>query len=338
MSATEQKPSEWRDRAKKWREDLLKGIAIGVPTLLINKFNQVLVDRANAQPWEILWYAIPLIAAGWLTWRMAKRASLTRVPWALVLFLVIYCAGFALLSTSDLLVWNRTPRVQPEASRSWILPVTLGDWRYRLVPRSEAAADVAIVMLDQPAQGRDPNWIRAQKLVLVQLIDSAERIRGVGFDFFFEGPSDLDGVLCDAIKAVGKPVLSGYTIQAKGGKSAPIRPQVNPLAACIPFESRQGHLLAWADADQAVRTLPLRWRDLEDRPAFSLQIARALEGKDHPLVLPHSKLLRYLAPADEMPEYDFKSVQAEPALLSDKFIIVGEHSPQDTFDTPFGPH
>ena len=136
------------------------------------------------------------------------------------------------------------------------MPTQWADWRYALAPRPEAPADTVVVMVDAP-QAANLEQLRLATLQTVQLVAQAQRLRGLALDFFFEDESRLDNVLCDAIRRLGVDVFAGYTLEDGGGPDAPLAPNGNPLEACIPFDSHEGHLLAWTDADGYVRTLPL---------------------------------------------------------------------------------
>jgi CHASE2 domain-containing sensor protein len=331
-------PSVWGDRFQKYREKLLEAVVIGALLAGMTRVNQTFVDRMISQPWQILLWIIPLVVAGWLTWRIAKRTDLRRTHWAFPLFLLIYCAGFALLGTSELLVWKRTPRAQPETTRYWLMPTKWADWRYALAPRPEAPADTVVMMVDAP-QAENLEQLRLATLQTVQLVAQAQRLRGLALDFYFEDKSRLDNVLCDAIRRLGVDVFAGYTLEAGGGPDAVLAPNGNPLEACIPFDTHEGHLLAWADADGYVRTLPLHWQGQTDRPAFSLRIAQARAAKlGRTIEVPDARMLRYVAPREGLRELDVARVREKPSLLNDKFVFVGQRSALDTHLTPFDEH
>jgi CHASE2 domain-containing sensor protein len=337
-SASSGAPSVWGDRFQKYREKLLEAVVIGALLAGMTRVNQTFVDRMISQPWQILLWIIPLAVAGWLTWRIAKRTDLRRTHWAFPLFLLIYCAGFALLSTSELLVWKRTPRTQPETTRYWLMPTKWADWRYALAPRPEAPADTVIMMVDAP-QAENLEQLRLATLQTVQLVAQAQRLRGLALDFYFEDKSRLDNVLCDAIRRLGVDVFAGYTLEAGGGPDAVLAPNGNALEACVPFDTHEGHLLAWADADGYVRTLPLHWQGQTDRPAFSLRIAQARAAKlGRKIEVPNARMLRYVAPREGLRELDVARVRDKPSLLNDKFVFVGQRSALDTHLTPFDEH
>jgi CHASE2 domain-containing sensor protein len=337
-SASSGAPSVWGDRFQKYREKLLEDVVIGALLAGMTRVNQTFIDRMISQPWQILLWIIPLVVAGWLTWRIAKRTDLRRTHWAFPLFLLIYCAGFALLSTSELLVWKRTPRAQPETTRYWLMPTKWADWRYALAPRPEAPADTVVMMVDAP-QAENLEQLRLATLQTVQLVAQAQRLRGLALDFYFEDKSRLDNVLCDAIRRLGVDVFAGYTLEAGGGPDAVLAPNGNALEACIPFDTHEGHLLAWADADGYVRTLPLHWQGQTDRPAFSLRIAQARAAKlGRKIEVPDARMLRYVAPREDLRELDVARVREKPSLLNDKFVFVGQRSALDTHLTPFDEH
>ncbi|HKQ12176.1 MAG TPA: CHASE2 domain-containing protein [Steroidobacteraceae bacterium] len=331
-------PSKGRERFEKYREKVLEGLATGAVLGIIAKLNQSIVDQVISQPWQILLVVIPLGAAAWLTWQVAKRPDRRRTHWAFPVFLVIYCTGFALLSTSELLVWERTPNPQPETSRSWLVPSRWGDWRYMIVPRPEAPTDTVIVMVEAP-QADNIEQLRFATLEVVQKVAEVQRLRGLALDFYFEQKADLDFVLCDLIPKLKADVFAGYTLEVEADPNSPLQANANPLEACIPFDTREGHLLAWADGDGYVRTVPLHWKGQLDRPAFSVRIAQARAPKLNLTVeLPKAKMLRYVAPSEAIPEYDWARVQVRPSLLNDKFVFVGRRSKEDTRQTPFGEH
>ena len=337
-SASSGAPSAWGARFQKYREKLLEAVVIGALLAGMTRVNQTFVDRMISQPWQILLWIIPLVAAGWLTWRIAKRTDLRRTHWAFPLFLLIYCAGFALLGTSELLVWKRTPRAQPETTRYWLMPTKWADWRYALAPRPEAPADTVVMMVDAP-QAENLEQLRLATLQTVQLVAQAQRLRGLALDFYFEDKSRLDNVLCDAIRRLGVDVFAGYTLEVGGGPDAVLAPNGNALEACVPFDTHEGHLLAWADADGYVRTLPLHWQGQTDRPAFSLRIAQARAAKlGRKIEVPDARMLRYVAPREGLRELDVARVRDKPSLLNDKFVFVGQRSALDTHLTPFDEH
>ena len=331
-------PSKWRERLGKYGEKVLEVLFTGAVIGVIGKYNQGIVDRIFSQPSQILLALIPLAVAAWLTWRIAKRSDLRRTHWAFPLFLAIYCTAFALLSTSELLVWERTSEPQPETSRSWLAPAKWGDWRYAIVPRPAAPTDTVIVMLDPPQAANIEYW-RLATLDVVQKAAEVQRLRGLALDIYFEDRAGIDPVLCHFIRELNVDVFAGYTLEIEDDPTSPLQANANPLEACIPFDTREGHLLAWADGDHYVRTLPLYWRGQPDRPAFSLRIAQVRAPKlNRTVEVPKAKMLRYVAPREAIPEYDFARVQAKPTLLNDKFVFVGQRTQRDTRQTPFGVH
>jgi CHASE2 domain-containing protein len=323
-----------RETADWWKE-VLKGLVIGPVVILIDALYHAFIDRTMAQPYEILWIVLPLIFVAILTWKIARRTALHKVHWAWPAFFATYCIIFTLLAASDVLVWKRTPFPQPEAGRGWLLPVWLGDWRYKVVPREAASKDVIVVLLDEP-RDRNLNLLRESKREMLELAKSAGRVQGLAFDFYFEGNSDLDDLFCENIRAAGFPVFSGYTTVSNTDLS--IRPHVDALSKCMPLETQLGYLAGWADVDSTVRTIPLYYRDQRNRPTLSVRIAERMAPVwNEKIEIPDAQLLRFVEPDEPIPVYGYAEVEANPALLSDTFILVGEKGSADSFRTPFGP-
>jgi hypothetical protein len=91
-----------------------------------------------------------------------------------------------------------------------------------------------------------------------------------------------------------------------------------------------------------IRTIPVYWEGDTNAPAFSVRIAQLMHAAhpDIPLVIPKSSLLWFAPPAGGVPVIegpDLASLEKSPLQLRNYFLIVGERSPLDTFETPFGP-
>jgi len=101
------------------------------------------------------------------------------------------------------------------------------------------------------------------------------------------------------------------------------------------LETSQGHLLGYVEADNMVRAIPLFFKAQSDRPALCVRIAQALEGDK--LVIP--PLLYFIAPKKRFSQLTYAELKRNPEVrnrLRDNFILVGERSDRDIFDTPFG--
>jgi CHASE2 domain-containing sensor protein len=99
-----------------------------------------------------------------------------------------------------------------------------------------------------------------------------------------------------------------------------------------------GHLAGFLDADTEARLTPLFFLNDKARPALSLLIARSLSG-DVEVPLPDDGLLRFVEPAkayEPLRLAELQSSEAARSLLRNRFVLVGEESDADSFETPFG--
>ncbi|GAO03558.1 CHASE2 domain-containing protein [Anaeromyxobacter sp. PSR-1] len=320
------------ERMERWRERLLEAALIGVPLAVIQWAVGRLSARVTSQPWHVLWFVAPLAVAAWLAWQAVVRRRTFRPRGPMRAFLVCYLAVFAVAGAADLLVLTRTTVVyEHEPPRHRLLPAGWGDWRYR-VARRYSADQVPLVVVVEPAPGSTTSR-SAARFELARLVALAERAgaAGVALDFYFgEEPSPADALLCATVQRARKPVIAGErTVKLPHIHAEAYAPTLEP---CFPPE-RRGHLLAYRDADALVRTVGLR--TLRGTPSLSLQVATQLAGGP---VAPEGELMQVVFPRDE-----FLVVAAEELArldlgdLKDRFLLVGERSDAETFQTPFGP-
>jgi hypothetical protein len=315
----------WQGRLAAYRTQILDKALIGVPLGLVAAAVDWIVRRLISQPWESAFAVVPLALLAWLAARGVARRALV-VDRRYLLFLGLYVLAFSAAASGTFLDWNRRLVLFEErAPRSWLLPSRFGDWRYA-VARKWNPPPLAVVLL-APATGRSQE---AARLELVQLIAASERAGalGVAFDFYLEGRTALDPLLCQVVKQATIPVYFGYAFRSFGG--------AKELQSCLGDE-RLGHLGAFADHDGVVRLIPMYFGN-QRRPALSLRVAQTLAGKDWSPPA-HGTLLRFTQPARDYWRVSFQALVDRPSdveLLHQRFVLVGEDSASDSFPTPYG--
>jgi CHASE2 domain-containing sensor protein len=330
-----EEPGKWAERFSTYQERLLQLALLGVPTLILSKLNDELSGRILEQPWQALWFLLPIGIAVWLLRRDLAGRREFRIDRRLLLFLGAYVLLFSFASQTSLLDWNRNLTVfGRESGRSWLTPVSWGDWRYRLVPKKRDSDELVIVLLE-PAVGKSREVARKEIVDLIA-IAAGNGAKGVALDFYFEGESEIDRLLCTVIERSGIPVFAGYGFERFRGRIAE-SPTPESLRPCLPAEN-MGHLAGFIDADGVARLTPLYFLNDETRPALSLLVARSLSG-DVGLRLPRDGLLRFVEPAaahEPLRLADLQTTEAARNLLRNRFVLVGEESKADSFCTPFG--
>jgi CHASE2 domain-containing sensor protein len=327
--------SEWEQRLSKYKEQLLQAAILGLPIVLIGALINFLKDRILDQPWQAIFFLAPLALALWLFWQhLAKRPDF-RIDKRFLAFLGIYVLAFHAAAQSGFLDWNRDLTIlERPAPRTWLAPVSWGDWRYKIIPK-RAPLHEMVVVLREPAAGRSLELVRME---LADLIVTAQRsgAKGVALDVYFDGESQVDLILCDVIENSTIPVIAGYAfLRTEGYPTA--TPIPRSLQPCL-NNDRLGHLAGFLDSDKVSRLTPLFFLEDATRPAFSLRIARLLSG-DSPVRLPKDGLLRYVEPSTSYEPLRLERLRADEGLRSvllGRFVLLGDDSPSDTFSTPFG--
>ncbi len=252
-----------------------------------------------------------------------------------LVFLAAYILLFSVASQASFLDWSRDLTVFGKKSgRTWLTPVSWGDWRYSLVPKKSDADELVIVLLE-PGAGKSRELARKEIADLIA-IAAKNGAKGVALDFYFEGESAIDRLLCAVIQKSGIPVFAGYGFERFRGRIAE-SPTPESLRPCFTGQN-QGHLAGFLDADSEARLTPLFFLNDEKRPALSLLIARSLSGNAEPR-LPSDGLLRFVEPAEAHEPLRFADIQSSEAarnLLRNRFVLAGEESDLDSFETPFG--
>ena len=341
---------KWKKRFGDYKEDLLKAVLLTVPLALLAKLNEQLSARILSQPWQAIWFLVPIAIAAALLRRRAVRDHALHPNRRMLLFLGAYLLLFIVASQSGVLdVRRELAAFGAPASRRWLTPVSWGDWRYRLVPR-KPERDQLIVVLLRPGSQRSAVDGRKEVIDLIALA-TQQQARGVALDIYFDEPSAIDPLLCQVVTNAAKtmPVFVGYGFTMDDGRV--IERGVPPtLAPCLPRE-RLAHLAGFLDFDLVSRVTPLFFRGDPTRPALGLAVAQALAPKPPPLspsgaspdhasiALPDDGLVRFVAPADGGPlTVRFDELQngtKDANLLRGRFVMAGQ-AEQDSFETPFG--
>jgi CHASE2 domain-containing sensor protein len=330
------------ERLKRYKERLVEATILGLPIALINLVHGKVSGVLTSQPWHVLWFIAPLAGAAWVLWPRLKKAGALHVRGATLLFLVCYLSVFTLAAASDLLVWKRSTVTfdEGELPRNWLLPAGWGDWRYRLVPRSQTLESLLVVVtMEKPAEGATRDALRFELARLIQFA-AQSRARGIALDFYFgRESSDVDGFLCqvvDSMNRAGFPVIAGQRI-VRGQMGRPYAERyADSIEPCFPDDHR-GHLLAYKDADGVIRHVALRLRQIRST-SLSLKVASQL---DRDRTLPTGSLLQFVESQDTLPPLEYERLAREPpeelaSVLRGHFVLVGERSQSERFQTPFG--
>jgi len=335
---------KWKKRLSGYREELLKAVVLTVPLALVAKIYDQINARLFGQPWQALWFLVPLAIAVALLQHRATRQYALRPTWPALLFLGAYILFFTVASQSSVLdVSRELTAFGAPASRRSMTPVSWGDWRYRLVPR-KPDRDQLIVVLLRPGTGRAAIEARKEVVDLVALA-AQRQASGVALDVYFRDPSPIDPLLCQTIDAAATsmPIFVGYGFSMEQGRVVEAGVP-RTLESCLPRE-RLAHLAGVLDFDFVSRVTPLFFRGDRARPALGLAVASAVKSRaagaqaaSATLNLPGDGLLRFVAPEDGPLVVRLEELQSrarDPDLLRGRFVMAGE-AERDSFDTPFG--
>jgi CHASE2 domain-containing protein len=322
-----------------------------VPTLLITQAAGWINGKLFAQPWQMLCITLPLTGLVVFAWRTLRKPQAPRIDLRFAIFLGLFATLFGVLSATDLLVWKRTAvaGLVESPGRNWLLPVSWGDWRYRLV-RGATPASRLIVMLQEPHDDQNQERTRLLDARVAQAAAEGGAL-GVFFDVSYTGRSALDErAFCPMIEAAsaGIPVITAYhLVPVAGSKLYEAAPPADPALTpgCL-LERRdhkvyRGHSMVLADVDGTVRTIPVTWLAAAERSALSVRIAQCMKSAcgATDLKLPDGELLRFLPGAESelnIVEGDdaIGAAIASPGRLQGQYLLVGERSPRDRFRTP----
>jgi CHASE2 domain-containing sensor protein len=178
-------------------------------------------------------------------------------------------------------------------------------------------------------------------LGLLVRLAAQKQARGVALDFFFPDPAStraVDDLFCSAVttaRSQDVAVIGGYTYQAFGNTLRRQNPSFT-LTCLTPEET--GHLIAFLDTDDTVRSLPLYFTGDRELPSMSLTVARRMVAPSS-LITPENGIVHFVAPSALPTMIRYEDLKSNPDLagiLQDQWVIVGEESQDDSFLTPFG--
>lgn len=320
---------------KKGRDNLAMLLLTGLPTLLINQGINWFAEQTTSQPWQILWYLLPIAVVANILWRKFRGAQKPMQQRSLWLFFSAYVLLFSLAAGANFLDFRRDLVGYGDVTpRNWLALNQLGDWRYSIAKRLPLLPrDLRVVLID-PEENES---LLTRRMNLMRLIKLAkiQGARGVGLDYYFKQTTPIDTTLCQVMKESGFPIVLGYSFKHIGNEPVPIPSALD----CLPETVTQGHLLGYQEADDRVRAIPLYFLGQKDRPALSLQIARVLSGYDAEKEAELPELFYPLSPDETIPQVSLRELVKDAAAresLRDRFILIGERSDTDRFETPFG--
>lgn len=343
---------DWTGSLKRLLEEhgkTLSGAVVGLLYFPIMKVMDVPRGAMAGQPLPVLAATATLAAIGLLVLWKALAAGPPRASRGFWAGLLVYLAAFGLAAGSDLLVWKRELMGlgARDLPRHWLAPAGLGDWRYHVAARPDQDYRLVVITMDPP----DDRGRGGTRFEIAQLIANATRARasGVALDFVFDPvASTHDVALCDAfeeLRATGAALVLGQDLSTVEGRHRPVNDPPS-LAGCL-VGVRRGHLLGYREPGAVIRHVPLRLAEPHGMEALSLAIARELEPDSATGAwLAHGPLLRFVEPAGAPPPVAFSRLVERAsdgfqdevyALLQGSFLLIGERSDAETFETPFGP-
>src|SRR5215472_12396024 len=326
----------WATRVRGYGNKLLELLVLGLPIALATKAFDYVSGAFLKQPWQAMWFLLPLAASVWITWQILKGRRELKINRPFLLFLTAYVVLFSGAAATKFLDWSHNITVFGEKGpRTWLMPTRAGDWRYLLVRKKEATRSGLVIVTLMPQS----QPIETARYDIANLIAMAKRMgaKGVALDLFFQSDSRSDPLLCQVIENANIPVIVGYGFHRNQGD---VMPTVLPekLNACL-TTARQGHLAGFMNADHKVRFVPLLYGN---RPAFSLVVARtlaALAGRPDDIEWPDDQLLRFVEPERPIQVVSYEKLFSDPnvaGMLTDHFVLIGEDSEREMLETPFG--
>jgi CHASE2 domain-containing protein len=334
MMPAPEPPAEHHPAAKSWLE--LAGPILALVVAAID-FAKELRNPSPLPPGPVLGLLPLLAVVAWLSWRIATGRRPFRRDRRSLLFLACYVAVFTVAAGSRLL--DRRPELigyEDALPANWLGLNRLGDWHYGLAPRSHPPLRVMVVIVPPTSH------LNADRLELARLIALARDAGAIGlaFDFFFEAQSDpdLDAFLCEQVdqawaRKPPMPIFAGYRHEVFHGWPFPV-PLAATLQPCF-TDDRLGHLAVYLEPDDRVRMVPLALGGDPTRPSLDYRIAKAICPAD--LRLAANRPLQFVEPQGlQGSAVAGADLWRHPTLARGRFLLIGQDSLRDRFDTPFG--
>jgi len=315
---------------ERWRI-LLWAIPAGALALLVAQAAGPFSDR----PWATLALLVPLAIAIFTLGRPLWRERRIVMGGGFMLFFLAYFAFFTIAAGTRLLDGRRALIAGYEdAVPSNFLGLNwLGDWRYLVAPEAPPAVDFAVITVPS-FEGRELIETRRELAALIR-IALDEEARGIAFDYFFEGPSDADAILCFWIgraRDAGMPVLLGYRLVQQDG--AMVRPQLPPVLRECVRDDELASLMGVLEADQRIRMVLASRPDDPAAPSLARRVATLVAGDA--VRVPRDGLIQFVPPSTGPVQVAAPIDAEERPLLRDRFLFAGALRQGDIRDTPFG--
>lgn len=323
------------------RKDLGKQFVMFLPMFLITMASRLLTDRLVNQPETVVLILLPAIIIQALIMVRAAIRKKFRLGWPFLVFFFVYILTFYFAAETSVLDWKRTLIGHDRAvPRNFLALNYYGDWHYRVVSQERALNKLVIVLM-KPPQSYEQGRLDVADLLAISQSSGAV---GVALDSYFvqyvseneKVKKKIDEIFCmdlDEARKKGLKVFVAYDFKVEGDYID--REPVDPgLAECLP-DADQGHMVGYAESDGFIRSIPLYFDNDRTQEALSLKVAKSLD----PNVNPSVRLLQFIAPRNDFRTITFAELsQPDMArkLLKDRFILAGEVSEQDSFQTPFG--
>lgn len=335
------------ERLSAYREELIRLAVLGIPLALVNRGLAWVEGNLFGEPWEIVWFLVPMAVVAWMLWRSARKGDEFRLGGAFLGFLGVYILIFAAAANARMLDVRQPvfTNLEDQQPRSWLFPNWTGDWRYKVAPlQFSAVPELLLVTVPEPTRDRTLEELRFEIQRLVSLAQANDAV-GIAFDFYLTGDSAIDALLCDTVESASLPVIMGYgVIWSQGIARETSLPE--GLQGCFGADERRAHLVVYRDADHIVRSLPLDFLGRSGQPALSLRIVALLDPDGGEAAVRERlgglQVVQFLPPANAAGRtgpYDSVTIgalEADVALMKDRFVLVGEASERDTLLTPYG--
>lgn len=318
---------------EKLRGKLFEHLVLALPIAVANLIVLWIMNYFFTQPWQILWFAVPLIVIGIIAWWYLTGDHDVKIGgWYFLLF-GVFVLVFSLISWSELLNWSRSLQGYQSVPTNFLSLNWLGDWRYWFVKQTEPDEDFGVVIMPT---GEAPEVGRVHVAQLISLAASSG-VKGIAFDFHFRDNTQpaVDEKLCKAISDAQTkiPIFVGHGFERENGKIV-YQGVAQNLQTCI-TNTNLGHTVAYAEFDNKIRLVPLYFKNVSDRESLSLKIAQKLPQRVQ-FQRPANGLVQYIKPKRDFLEFDFNDLARKRNQLQDMFLLVGERKTTDMWPTPYG--